>query len=66
MLRIGTHTDHVIPDLNNFALCASHDDVIPDGVTQTFGCQSYGHFVIVQIEGWYQTLTMCEVKVFAR
>ena len=64
MLRIGTSMFEITPALNNFDLCASHDDVIPDNVTQTFGCQSHGRYVIIQKEGGYDSLTLCEVKVF--
>ena len=64
MLRIGTSMDEITPALNNFNLCASHDDVIPDGVTQTFGCQSHGRFLIIQKEGDSDSLMLCEVKIF--
>ena len=65
MLRIGTSMDRIIPALNNFYVCATHDDPIPDSVRQTFGCQSYGRFVIIQKKGGgHGALTLCEVKVY--
>ena len=64
MLRIGTSLEEITPALNNFDLCASHDDVIPDGVTQTFGCLSYGRYLIIQKDGGFNSLVLCEVKVF--
>ena len=62
MLRIGTGMDEITPALNTFALCAAHKDPIGNGVTQTFLCQSYGRFLIIQKEG-PEVLTLCEVKV---
>ena len=64
MLRIGTSLDRIIPSLNNFALCATRDDPIADGVTQTFACQALGRFLIIQKEENQSALTLCEVKVF--
>ena len=55
--------DIITPALNNFDLCASHDDPIGNGMTKSFGCQSYGRFLIIQKEG-PDILTLCEVKVF--
>jgi len=53
----------VEPNLTNFDVCATFDDIVPAGDTRAFECTTKGRYLIVQING-LECLTICEAKVY--
>ena len=60
------HPSSVSPAADNYALCGTHVAVVAPGKTATVFCVTanvVGRYVIIQIPGNDQLLTLCDVEV---
>ena len=53
-------------DPSSYTLCATYCGVVGNGATESVNCDTNnsGRYVVVQIPGSNERLTLCEVKVF--
>ena len=69
--NIGLTDDHplsVAPSPDNYQLCAQYNGTVDTGATIYMSCDhrcTMGRYLIVQIPGDMETLTLCEVEVYA-
>ena len=53
-------------DPSSYPLCATYSGAVGSGATESVNCNANnsGRFIVVQIPGSNERLTLCEVKVF--
>ena len=53
-------------DPSSYSLCATHSGIIGNGATESVNCDTNhsGRYVVIQIPGSNEVLTLCEVKIF--
>jgi hypothetical protein len=54
----------VIPAVTNYPICGNYVGAVIAGGTVAFECSLEGRYVVVQIPGNMEILTLCEVEVF--
>ena len=56
----------IAPSLSNYNVCLHYGGTVPQGDTVSLQCEQscrMGRYLVVQIQGAAETLTLCEVEV---